>query len=75
LKKGGFKPEYAGKLNFYCNVVNDRLRHPNDQPTIGMILCQSRDPYVLTEQEMKEKKNLKIISEINKGIQNYSEKD
>jgi predicted nuclease of restriction endonuclease-like (RecB) superfamily len=46
LKKGKFKPEYAGKLNFYCNVVNDRLRHPNDQPTIGLILCQSRDRVV-----------------------------
>jgi predicted nuclease of restriction endonuclease-like (RecB) superfamily len=43
LKKGSFKPEYAGKLNFYCNVVNDRLRHPTDQPTIGLILCQSQD--------------------------------
>ena len=43
LKKGRFKPEYAGKLNFYCNIVNDRLRHPSDQPTIGLILCQTRD--------------------------------
>lgn len=40
LKKGKFKPEYAGKLNFYCNVVNDRLKQPTDQPTIGLILCQ-----------------------------------
>jgi len=43
LKKGRFRPEYAGKLNFYCNVVNDLLRHPDDRPTIGLILCQSRD--------------------------------
>jgi predicted nuclease of restriction endonuclease-like (RecB) superfamily len=43
LKKGKFKPEYAGKLNFYCNVVNDRLKHPTDQPTIGLILCQTKD--------------------------------
>ncbi len=43
LKKGAFKPEYAGKLNFYCNVVNDRLRHPTDQPTIGLILCQEQN--------------------------------
>lgn len=43
LKKGKFKPEYAGKLNFYCNVVNDRLKHPSDQPTIGLILCQEHD--------------------------------
>jgi len=43
LKKGPFKPEYAGKLNFYCNVVNERLKHPADAPTIGLILCQTRD--------------------------------
>ncbi|MDA8241650.1 MAG: PDDEXK nuclease domain-containing protein [Nitrospiraceae bacterium] len=43
LKKGKFKPEYAGKLNFYCNVVNDRLRQPTDAPTIGLILCQTKD--------------------------------
>jgi predicted nuclease of restriction endonuclease-like (RecB) superfamily len=42
LKKGGFKAEYAGKMNFYCNVVDDRLRHPDDKPTIGLILCQDR---------------------------------
>jgi predicted nuclease of restriction endonuclease-like (RecB) superfamily len=43
LKKGQFKPEYAGKLNFYCNVVNDTLKHPTDAPTIGLILCQTKD--------------------------------
>jgi predicted nuclease of restriction endonuclease-like (RecB) superfamily len=43
LKKGKFKPEYAGKLNFYCSVVNDRLKHATDAPTIGLILCQTRD--------------------------------
>lgn len=40
LKRGDFKPEYAGKMNFYCNVVDDKLRHASDQPTIGLILCQ-----------------------------------
>jgi hypothetical protein len=30
-------------LNFYCNVVNDKLRHPSDSPTIGLILCQSKN--------------------------------
>jgi len=43
LKKGKFKPEYAGKLNFYCNVINDRLKLPTDAPTVGLILCQTRD--------------------------------
>lgn len=43
LKKGDFKPEYAGKMNFYCSAVDDLLRHPDDQPTIGLILCQTKD--------------------------------
>ncbi len=43
LKRGDFKPEYAGKLNFYCNVVDDTLRHPGDAPTIGLMLCQGKD--------------------------------
>ena len=42
LKIGPFKPEYAGKMNFYCNVVDDRLRHASDNPTIGLILCQDK---------------------------------
>lgn len=43
LKRGPFKPKYAGKLNFYLNVVNDRLRHETDEPTIGLILCQDKN--------------------------------
>ncbi len=42
LKKGKFRPEYAGKLNFYCNIINDRLKQATDNPTIGLILCQER---------------------------------
>ncbi len=43
LKKGDFKPEYAGKMNFYCSVVDDKLKHATDQPTLGLILCQTKD--------------------------------
>jgi predicted nuclease of restriction endonuclease-like (RecB) superfamily len=43
LKKGDFKPEYAGKINFYCSVVDDQLRNESDNPTIGLILCQTKD--------------------------------
>ena len=42
LKIGPFKPEYAGKINFYCNVVDDQYRHESDSPTIGLILCQDK---------------------------------
>jgi len=43
LKRGDFKPEYAGKMNFYCSVVDDQLRHAQDGPTLGLILCQTQD--------------------------------
>ena len=46
LKRGKFKPEYAGKMNFYCSVVDDQLRHAQDHPTIGLILCQTNDRVV-----------------------------
>lgn len=46
LKKGDFKPEYAGKMNFYCSVVDDQLRHEHDAPTVGLILCQNKDRVV-----------------------------
>lgn len=42
LKRGPFKPEYVGKMNFYCSVVDERLRHADDLPTIGLILCQDK---------------------------------
>ncbi|WIG59653.1 MAG: hypothetical protein OJF49_002400 [Ktedonobacterales bacterium] len=43
LKIGDFQPEYAGKMNFYLSAVNDLLRHPQDQPGIGIILCKTRN--------------------------------
>ena len=46
LKKGDFKPEYAGKMNFYCSAVDDLMRHSTDQETIGLILCQNNDTIV-----------------------------
>lgn len=41
LKVGEFKPEHAGKLNFYINVVDAQIRLPNHKPTIGILLCKS----------------------------------
>jgi len=41
LKTTDFKPEYAGKMNFYVSAVDDLMRHPDDQPTIGIVLCKS----------------------------------
>ncbi|NJL29474.1 MAG: DUF1016 domain-containing protein [Thermoanaerobaculia bacterium] len=53
LKKGDFKPEYAGKMNFYCSAVDDLLRHHQDSCTIGLILCQTKDR-VLAEYALRD---------------------
>jgi hypothetical protein len=46
LKKGAFKADYTGKMNFYCNVVDDQMRHASDQPSVGLILCQDKNRIV-----------------------------
>jgi predicted nuclease of restriction endonuclease-like (RecB) superfamily len=43
LKMRPFIPEFAGKMNFYLSAVDDLLRHPGDAPTIGLLLCKTRD--------------------------------
>jgi predicted nuclease of restriction endonuclease-like (RecB) superfamily len=43
LKMTPFKPEYAGKMNFYLAAVDDMLRHSDDQPSIGLILCKTKN--------------------------------
>jgi predicted nuclease of restriction endonuclease-like (RecB) superfamily len=47
LKIEDFKPEFAGKMNFYLSAVDDQLRHPDDQPSIGIILCKGRNEVVV----------------------------
>lgn len=46
LKAGAFKPEYAGQLNFYLSAVDAQLKHPDDNPTIGLLLCKERNRLV-----------------------------
>lgn len=46
LKATAFKPEYAGKMNFYLSAVDDLMRHPDDQPSIGLVLCKSKNGVV-----------------------------
>ncbi len=46
LKIGQFQPEHAGKMNFYLSAVDDLLRHAEDQPSIGLVLCKARNRVV-----------------------------
>ena len=43
LKDKEFKPEYIGKLNFYLSAVDDLIKNPGDNPSIGLILCKTKD--------------------------------
>jgi predicted nuclease of restriction endonuclease-like (RecB) superfamily len=43
LKMVEFQPEFSGKMNFYVSAVNRVLKHPDDQPTIGIVLCKSKN--------------------------------
>ena len=43
LKMEAFKPEFAGKMNFYLTAVDEQMRHANDQPTIGLLLCKEKN--------------------------------
>jgi predicted nuclease of restriction endonuclease-like (RecB) superfamily len=47
VKIGAFSPEYVGKMNFYLSAVDDLLRHATDQPSIGLILCKSKDGIIV----------------------------
>jgi predicted nuclease of restriction endonuclease-like (RecB) superfamily len=40
LKRGRFKPIYLGQLNYYLSVLDDRERHPDENPSVGLILCR-----------------------------------
>jgi predicted nuclease of restriction endonuclease-like (RecB) superfamily len=56
LKVVAFKPEFAGKMDFYLNLLNEKERAPDDQPSIGIILCAAKDD-VVVEFALKSKTN------------------
>ncbi|MEY8717273.1 PDDEXK nuclease domain-containing protein [Francisella philomiragia] len=53
LKDKEFKPEYAGKMNFYLSAIDDTVKHPNDNPSIGLILCKTKNN-VLAEYTLRD---------------------
>ncbi len=63
LKKTDFEPEHVGKLNFYIKAIDEQYRQKGDEPTIGLLLCKSKDKVVAEY----------ALSDINKpiGISSY----
>lgn len=68
LKATALKPEYVGKLNFYLSVVDDLLRHPDDQPTIGLLICKDKNK-VVAEYAVRNVKSPINISEFQANIE------
>ena len=56
LKAGKFEPEYAGKMDFYLNLLNDQTKMKDENPSIGIILCADKDD-VVVEYALKSIKN------------------
>lgn len=46
LKAVDFRPEFAGKMNFYLSAVDDLMKHPTDNPTIGILICKTKDNFI-----------------------------
>lgn len=46
LKAGEFKPSYLGQLNFYLQALDDQVRMPGENPSIGLVLCKNADKMV-----------------------------
>jgi len=65
LKTGEFKPEYAGKLNFYVSVVDDLVAEKGfDKPTIGLLICKTKDNTIV-EYALKDIEKPIGVSEFN----------
>lgn len=47
LKRGKFKPEYAGQLNFYLNVLDEKIKLPHENSSIGIVLCKEKNNTVV----------------------------
>lgn len=61
LKVGAFKPEYAGKMQFYLSALNDRAKLPDENPSIGIILCKDKSRTIV-EYALKDTKKLIGVS-------------
>jgi predicted nuclease of restriction endonuclease-like (RecB) superfamily len=71
LKAGKFKPEYVGKLGFYTTAIDHEIKDDSDNPTIGLLLCQSSNQ-MMVEYCLKDTRKPIGVSEYSTGLpENY----
>lgn len=54
LKRGKFKPEYVGKMNFYLSALDDLVKQPHENPSIGIILCKEKENKKVVEYSFRD---------------------
>jgi hypothetical protein len=69
LKNTAFKPEYAGKMAFYLAAINAALKHPDDEPAIGMILCRTGKRLVIEYALSETKRSIGVATYKTKVIE------
>ena len=62
LKTTSFQPEFAGKMNFYLSAMDDLMAHPDDKPSIGIILCQDKNKMIVEYALRDSKKPIGVSS-------------
>jgi predicted nuclease of restriction endonuclease-like (RecB) superfamily len=67
LKAGKFKPEYVGKLGFYTTAIDHEIKDDSDNPTIGLLLCQSANK-IMVDYCLKDTKKPMGVSEYTTGL-------
>ena len=67
LKAGKFKPEYVGKLGFYTTAIDHEVKDESDNPTIGLLLCQSANQ-IMVDYCLKDTKKPMGVSEYTTGL-------
>lgn len=76
LKVGAFKPEYAGKMQFYLSALNDTVRLSEENPSIGIILCKEKSR-TFVEYALKDSKKpigvstYKLTSKLPRELKKY----
>jgi predicted nuclease of restriction endonuclease-like (RecB) superfamily len=76
LKISDFKPEYAGKMQFYLSVLNDKVKLEEENPSIGLILCKEKDRLIV-EYALKDStqpigiSSYKITTKLPKELRKY----
>lgn len=76
LKAGKFKPEYGGKMAFYLNVLNKQVKLPEENPSIGIILCKEKNNTIVEYSFTDSKKPIgvgtyKLADELPKKLKKY----